>query len=67
MDSTNKLSISDLLQIRDFLFVASERGAFKASEFSTIGPIFDRLELFVAMIQSESQTNVEEDKGEVND
>lgn len=45
-----ELSISDLQNIRTLLDVATRRGAFGASEMSSVGAVFDRLNGFLTAV-----------------
>jgi len=55
---TPELTITDLTNIRSILDVAVRRGAFGASEISTVGAAFDKLNTFlnaVAPAKTEEQ------------
>lgn len=41
------LNISDLVAIRNILDVASQRGAFKASELESVGKVYNKLSTFL--------------------
>ncbi len=45
--STINLSITDLANIKQIIDVASQRGAFKASEYQQVGAVYDRLTAFL--------------------
>ena len=45
------LSITDLANIKQIIDVASQRGAFKASEYQLVGATYDRLTAFLDKIQ----------------
>jgi len=44
------LTVQDLANIRNLIDVASQRGAFRPSEFTTVGEIYGRLANFIAAI-----------------
>lgn len=46
-----ELSLSDLKNIRILLDVASKRGAFGAAELSSVGAVFDRLNIFLNSVE----------------
>lgn len=54
IDAGNKqleqLTVNDLLVIKNVFTVCSQRGAFKAEEFSTIGPVYTKLNNFLKVI-----------------
>jgi len=49
----NALSIGDLKNLTTILDVASTRGAFKASEMSGVGYIYNKLQAFLAKVAPE--------------
>ena len=49
------LSIGDLKNLMTILDVASTRGAFKASEMSGVGYIYNKLQAFLAKVAPEGQ------------
>ena len=49
------LSIGDLRNLMTILDVASTRGAFKASEMSGVGYIYNKLQAFLAKVAPEGQ------------
>jgi hypothetical protein len=47
MNEKPKLQLSDLSILENAIRVAAERGAFRANEFSIVGPAYDRLREFL--------------------
>jgi hypothetical protein len=54
-----QLSIQDLQNLRAVIDLAVRRGAFGASEVSSVGQVFDRLNAFLTAVapQTDSSTN----------
>lgn len=48
-----QLTLSDLETVHTLLNLASERGAFRAAELSTVGAIYDRLSRFLASVSQQ--------------
>ena len=44
------LTVQDLVGIRNIIDVASQRGAFKANEFSAVGDAYNKLSTFIDAI-----------------
>lgn len=42
-----ELSVTDLMNLRSVIDVASRRGAFRAEEMSSIGVVYDKLNAFL--------------------
>lgn len=42
-----KLTVTDLIYLRNIIDIAAVRGAFKATELSGVGAVYDKLALFV--------------------
>jgi hypothetical protein len=42
-----ELSLNDLASIRNLIEVVTQRGAFKANELSSVGVLFDKLNVFL--------------------
>lgn len=61
-----ELTISDLNNIRSVLDVAVRRGAFSASEASSVGSVFDRLNNFLNAVapQKPAETSTQESSAE---
>ena len=45
------LTINDLKSIRNIIDVATQRGAFRASEIREVGTIYDKLDAFLKSIE----------------
>lgn len=58
-----ELTINDLINIRNLIDVVSTRGAFKATELTSVGYLFDKLNSFVnsAVKQQEEPAQTNED------
>lgn len=52
---TTDLTITDLGALRQIIDVATSRGAFKASEMTQIGPVYDKLDKFLNHIAAQQQ------------
>jgi hypothetical protein len=52
-----QLSIQDLQNLRAVIDLAVRRGAFGASEVSSVGQVFDRLNAFLIAVAPDSTTN----------
>ena len=57
------LGLSDLQTLIQVIKVASDRGAFKAEELSTVGAVYDKLALFVEASMP-AEDNDEQSQGE---
>lgn len=57
------ITIEDLVNVLRIINVASERGAFKAPELSSVGVVHDRIAAFVNAAQ---KANVEKANGETS-
>jgi hypothetical protein len=44
------LNVSDLLALRNIVDVASQRGAFKASELEMVGKVYNKLNTFLEAV-----------------
>lgn len=44
------LNVSDLVALRNIVDVASQRGAFKASELETVGKVYNKLNTFLESV-----------------
>jgi hypothetical protein len=68
MENRN-LTIADMASLKSLIEAASTRGAFKASELSTVGMIYDKLAWFIeqstAQLQAQ-QAQVPDTQGEAN-
>ncbi len=64
-----QLTVADMASLKQILDAACQRGAFKASEMSTVGQIYNKLDAFLAAAtaQLEAGTNAAaEHQGEAN-
>lgn len=50
-DTTPSITLEDLANVLRIINIASERGAFKAAELSTIGVVYDRIAKFLNAAQ----------------
>jgi hypothetical protein len=50
-----ELNINDLAAIRNLIEVVTQRGVFKATELSSVGVLFDKLNAFLNAAQAQSQ------------
>lgn len=64
------ISISDLINIRNVINMAAERGAFKAEEMLEVGTVYTKLSNFLEAVIAQSQSqeqsadNAEQTPGE---
>jgi hypothetical protein len=58
------LSVQDLTAMKTIIDVASQRGAFKPGEMTTVGTVYDKLETFLNAV-ADQQAASEEDSAEV--
>lgn len=49
------LTIQDLANLRNIIDVASQRGAFKANEFATVGDAYTKLDTFLASVPQQAE------------
>ena len=54
------LTINDLASIRRIIDIASQRGAFKAAEFTAVGDVYSKLDKFITAITPAPAAEVEE-------
>ena len=57
-----KLNPADLVSLKNIIDVASKRGAFRASEMTAIGKVYDKLDFATKVVENEKQLLTE--KGE---
>ena len=60
-----KLNPEDLVTLKNIIDVASKRGAFRASEMTAIGKVYDKLDFATKVVENEKQLLTE--KGENKD
>ena len=61
----SRLTITDLASVHSLLDAACSRGAFKASEMSQVGQLYDKLSAFLKALQDEASRH-EQPAGETN-
>lgn len=59
-----ELTVNDLNAIKTIIDVASQRGAFKPNEMTTVGQTYTKLENFLAAIQAQQEQSEGGEKGE---
>jgi hypothetical protein len=59
-----QLTVGDMASLRGLLEAACNRGAFKATEMSTVGAIYDKLSKFVEV--TTAQLAAQQAQGETN-
>ena len=57
------LNLNDLAAMRSLIEVVTQRGAFKATELSAAGQLFDKLNAFLNAAEAQAKAN-QEPKGE---
>ena len=55
MTENTDLNINDLMQLRQIIELATQRGAFQASELSSVGTVYDKLTGFLSSISAQAQ------------
>jgi hypothetical protein len=55
-DSVPQLTIQDLQNLRSVIDLSVRRGAFGASEVSSVGQVFDRLNTFLTAVAPQTDT-----------
>lgn len=59
------LSLNDLASIRNLIEVVTQRGAFKANELSSVGVLFDKLNVFLeASLEKQQEDQASSSQGE---
>lgn len=72
METNTQLTLADLASIHNLLEAATSRGAFKASELSQVGAVYDKLSAFLAAVQAQQeqlqqqQQEAQQAQGETN-
>ena len=61
----SQLTLSDLASLHGMIEAACSRGAFKASEMSQVGQVFDKLSNFLAAANQQN-SEAENPQGEAN-
>ena len=63
----SQLTLADLASIHGLIEAAASRGAFRASEMSQVGQVFDKLSNFLnAAAQRSAEGSAENPQGEAN-
>ncbi len=65
MDNT-QLTIADMASLKSLIEAACNRGAFRAPEMSTVGPIYDKLVKFIDFTSAQVAARDQHQKGEPN-
>ena len=65
MDQT-QLTITDLSSLLQIVEAASQRGAFKATELSQVGAVYDKLSAFLAASKAATTPTITQTQGEAN-
>jgi hypothetical protein len=63
-----ELNLNDLLVMKNLIDVVTQRGAFKANELSSVGVLYDKLNLFLDAAQKSQEPSQDEltETGEAN-
>lgn len=59
-----ELTVNDLSAIKTIIDVASQRGAFKPNEMTTVGQTYTKLENFLLAIQAQNAQSEDKQQGE---
>ena len=59
MENT-QLTLADLASIHNLVEAAASRGAFKASELSQVGAVYDKLSAFLAAVKAQQEQQQQE-------
>lgn len=59
-----ELNLNDLAAIRNLIEVVTQRGAFKANELSSVGILFDKINLFLEAAQAAQAPQASSPEGE---
>lgn len=51
----SQLTITDMMSIRNIIDAACSRGAFKANEMQSIGEVYNKLNVFIELVQAQAQ------------
>lgn len=55
MENNTQITVADLAVIKNLIELASNRGAFKAEELSSVGRVYDKLNLFLTKLVKEAE------------
>ena len=61
---TSNLTVSDLVNIKNIIDVASARGAFRGEELSAVGEVYNKLAKFVDSIAEAVEESSESDESD---
>lgn len=65
-----QLTVADMASLKSLIEAATQRGAFKAGELSTVGMLYDKLAYFVeqstAQLQAQPAEPLQQAQGETN-
>jgi len=61
-----QLTVADMASLKAVIEAANSRGAFKASELTTVGMLYDKLEFFVAQSQAQMIAQNQQAQGDEN-
>lgn len=66
MNEENKieLTLNDLSSMKNLIDVVTQRGAFKATELSSVGMLYDKLSKFLEETQKQQPKPEEQEQGE---
>ena len=63
----SQLTLADLASLHSIIEAAASRGAFKASEMSKVGQVYDKLTIFLKSVQPQvDPSESEQPQGESN-
>ena len=60
----DSISLNDLQLLAQIVDLASQRGAFRGSELTQVGGIFDKLNAFLGFVAEQQAANAEAEEGE---
>jgi len=64
---TTGLSINDLITLRRIVEISSERGAFRASELTAVGQVYDRMNTWLqSVLPAEEESDEVSTEGEAD-
>ena len=55
----NELTIQDLAILKGIIELSTERGVFKAPELSTVGIVYNKLEMFLKEVEAQAKADKE--------
>jgi len=63
-ESEINLKVEDLAVIKSIIEVVSQRGAIQPDEMSTVGVVYDKLNLFLSSLASNPQAEISQEQAE---